>query len=147
MCIFCRIGARELPASIVYEDESAIVILDIQPVNPGHVLVIPKRHAESLINLPAEDAGHLMKVAQIMDEALRKSDLKCEGVNILLADGRAAGQDVNHVHLHVFPRFEDDGFELQMDASTRKPPSRQQLDADAEKIQKALQGMAESSNF
>ena len=138
MCIFCRIASGELPASVVYEDHDTMAFLEIQPINPGHVVVIPKRHAASLADLPVEDAEHLMRVGQMMDVALRQSDLRCEGVNMVMADGRAAGQDVAHIHLHVFPRFEGDGFEMKMDAGTRRPPGREQLNETASKLKSAL---------
>ncbi|MDY6873083.1 MAG: HIT domain-containing protein, partial [Chloroflexota bacterium] len=96
MCIFCRIVSGELPASVIYEDDRVMAFLDIQPINPGHVLVIPKYHADLMENLPPEDAAHMMRVGQIVDKAIRRSDLRCEGVNMFLADGRAAGQDVDH---------------------------------------------------
>lgn len=139
MCIFCRIASGELPASIVYEDGQAIAFLDIQPINPGHVLVVPKYHAQSMEDLPEEDAAHMMRVGQIIDKALRKSDLRCEGVNMFIADGRVAGQDVDHIHLHVFPRFKEDGFELKVPSGARKPPGREQLDETAGKLKRALQ--------
>ena len=138
MCIFCRIASGELPASVVYEDENAIAFLDIQPINPGHVLVIPKKHASSLVDLSTDDAAHLMRVGQIVDKALRWSNLQCDGVNIFLADGRVAGQDVAHIHLHVFPRFQGDGFELRIDSGSRKPPSREELTENAEKLKEAI---------
>lgn len=138
MCIFCRIAAGEIPASIVYEDDRAMAFLDIQPVTPGHVLVVPKRHANTFIELPPVDAGHLFRVGQIIDYALRNSELRCEGVDILLADGRAAGQDVNHVHLHVFPRYEGDGVGMLIHSGSNKQPGREELDADAEKIRRAM---------
>jgi diadenosine tetraphosphate (Ap4A) HIT family hydrolase len=138
MCIFCRIVAGELPASVVYEDENIIAFLDIQPITPGHVLVTPKYHADSLIDLPGNESAHMMVIAQMMDKALRRSELECEGVNLFLADGRAAGQDVGHVHLHVFPRFAGDKFDVHFDPGARQQPSREILDGNANKIRKAL---------
>ncbi len=138
MCIFCRIADHELPASVVYEDEHTIAFLDIQPINPGHVLIIPKKHAESLKDLSTEDAGHIMRVGKILSKALRASELPCEGVNLFLADGEAAGQEVNHVHLHVFPRYQGDGVKLTYEQSNRKQPGRQQLDENASEIRKGL---------
>jgi len=138
MCIFCRIAAGELPASIVYEDYCTLAFLDIQPVTQGHMLIIPKRHAESFVELPPEDASHMMRVAQMLDGALRWSELRCEAVAIYLADGRAAGQDVHHVFLHVFPRYQGDGVVLNSDPDSRKHLSREQLNADADKIRRAL---------
>jgi histidine triad (HIT) family protein len=138
MCLFCRILKGEIPASVVYEDEHSLAFLDIQPITPGHTLVIPKTHAESLLALPPEEAGHMMQVGQRVDEALRKSGLRCEGVNLFLADGRAAGQEVFHVHLHVFPRFEGDGFGFRFGSDYRKQPGRDELDENAEMIRKAI---------
>jgi len=139
MCIFCRIIAGELPASVVYEDENAIAFLDIQPITPGHILVTPKYHVDSLVDLPKGEAAHMMVVAQTLDKALRRSELQCEGVNLFLADGRAAGQDVGHVHLHVFPRFVGDKFEVHFNPFSRDQPSREILDENASKIRKALE--------
>lgn len=147
MCIFCRITAGELPASIVYEDHQALAFLDIQPISPGHVLIIPKRHAETFVDLPPEDAGHLMRVAQKLDAALRRSELHCEAVAMFLADGRAAGQDVNHIHLNVFPRYQGDGFEINLDASSRKQLSREQLNTDADKIRRAMKEVSKQTNM
>jgi histidine triad (HIT) family protein len=138
MCVFCRIIAGEVPASKVYEDEQSFAFLDIQPITPGHILVIPKIHTKSLLELPKAEAAHLMVVGQKMDQALRESGLNCEGVNLFLADGRAAGQEVDHVHLHVFPRFEGDGFGFRFGSGYRKQPGREELDRNAEKIRHAL---------
>ena len=84
----------------------------------------------------------MMRVGQMVDTALRRSDLRCEAVAMLLADGRAAGQDVNHVHLHVFPRFTGDDFKFSFDLISRTQPGREQLNADAEKIRWALQAIS-----
>lgn len=138
MCIYCSIVAGEVPASVVFEDDRAIAFLDIQPITPGHILVILKNHTESLVDLSWEDAGHMIRVGQMIDKALRQSDLLCEGVNLFLADGKAAGQDVGHVHLHVFPRYEGDGFKIGFNGALNKPPSRKQLDENAKKIIRAV---------
>ncbi len=141
MCIFCRIASGELPASVVYEDESTIAFLDIQPINPGHVLVVPKAHAESLVELSPEDAAQVMRVGQLMDKALRSSGLHCEGVNLFIADGKAAGQEVGHVHLHVFPRFKEDGFKIQVESSERATPGREQLNDTTTKLKQAVDSL------
>lgn len=141
MCIYCRIASGELPASVVYEDDIAMAFLEIQPINPGHVLIIPKKHVSSFTDLSAEEASHLMKVAQMIDKAFRWSDIKCEGVNVLLADGRVAGQDVPHIHLHVFPRFQGDGIELKIDHNSRRPPGREELMQNANKLKQAIQAL------
>jgi histidine triad (HIT) family protein len=111
-CTFCKILAGDLPSSRVYEDAHCTAFLDIQPVNPGHILVIPNEHAASLSELEPETGAQMFRVAQRLAHALRRSGLRCEGVNLSLADGEAAGQEVFHVHLHVFPRYSGDGVGL-----------------------------------
>jgi len=107
-CVFCAISAGEAPASLVHEDEVALACMDVHPINEGHVLVVPREHAASLAELDPEAGAHVFRVAQRVAGGLRESGLRCEGVNLFLADGEAAGQDVFHVHLHVLPRFEGD---------------------------------------
>jgi histidine triad (HIT) family protein len=113
-CIFCKLINREGEASIVNEDDRTVTLMDIQPVTTGHMLVIPRTHVAHLADLHADDGAQMFRVAQMAAASLRSSDLECEGVNFMLADGEAAGQDVFHVHLHVFPRFPGDGFGLRM---------------------------------
>ena len=137
-CIFCQIISDELPASVVYRDEGVIAFLDIQPVNPGHVLVVPRVHAESLEDLSAEIAAHMITVAQKIMTGLRKTDLRCEGINLFLADGSVAGQEIAHVHLHVIPRFTDDGFGLRFAPGYGTPPQRDDLDRMATAIRDGL---------
>ncbi len=131
-CVFCRILAGELPASFVYRDEHCAAFMDIRPVNPGHLLVVPARHATHLADLDGETAARLMRAAHDAAAALRASRLRCEGVNFFLADGEAAMQEVMHVHLHVFPRFRGDGFGLRFSPEyyTRRP-DRAELDETA----------------
>lgn len=139
-CVFCRILAGELPASFVYRDERCAAFMDIRPVNPGHLLVIPTRHAAYLAEVEPETAGRLMQVAQRLAAALRASGLRCEGVNLFLADGRAAMQEVLHVHLHVVPRFMGDGFGLRFGPHYGRLPPREELDEAAARIRRALEG-------
>jgi histidine triad (HIT) family protein len=137
-CIFCRIVARELPSSSIYEDERVLAFMDIQPVNPGHTLVIPKRHAAYLADLTSDLTGHMAVTGQRVAAAIRASGLRCEGINFFLADGVAAGQEVFHVHLHVFPRFAGDGFGLRFGPNYKQRPPRSELDAAATKLRKVL---------
>ena len=131
-CIFCAIRAGEAPASPVYEDDLVLAFLDIQPVNPGHTLVIPKVHASSLADLKPETGAHMFRVAQQVAGALRRTGLRCEGVNLFLADGEAAFQDVFHAHLHIIPRYKGDDFKISADWSQH--PSRAKLDEIAAQI-------------
>jgi histidine triad (HIT) family protein len=112
--------------------------MDIQPVNPGHVLIIPTYHAPSLAELDEESGAHMFGIAQRIAAALRDSGLKCEGVNFFLADGEVAGQEVFHVHLHVFPRYTGDGFGLRFGPGYGNRPARAELDAVADKILSVL---------
>lgn len=137
-CVFCDILQRKLPSSEVYHDAICTAFMDIQPVNPGHVLVIPNRHASSLADLDEETGAHLFRVAQRVANALRRSGVRCEGVNLFLADGKAAGQEVFHIHLHVLPRYVGDGFGLRFGPTYGARPGRHALDAMAEKIKATL---------
>ena len=137
-CVICQLLAGELEVSLVYQDDVCSALMDIQPINPGHVLVVPRRHAASLAELEEEDGAQIFRVAQRVAAALRKSGLKCEGVNFFLADGVAAGQEVFHVHLHVFPRYAGDGFGLRLPPDYAQRPPRAELNAIAERLRIAL---------
>jgi len=137
-CIFCEIAAGRGRASFVYQDQDVAAFMDIQPVNPGHVLVIPCRHAASLAELQPGEAEKLLPAAQRVAAALRRSGLPCEGVNLFLADGEAAGQDVFHVHLHVFPRWPGDGFGLRLGPHYHTLPPRAELDEIAARLRQNL---------
>lgn len=136
-CVFCRILAGELPGTFVYRDERCAAFMDIKPVNPGHLLVVPLNHATHLADLDGTAAAHLMEVGHRLAGALRGSGLRCEGVNFFLADGEAAGQEVFHVHLHVLPRFQGDGFGLRFGPDYVERP-RAELEQSAGRIVRAL---------
>ncbi len=133
-CVFCDILAGKLPSSIIFRDDLCCAFMDIQPVNPGHVLIIPTYHASSLSELDEESGAHIFRTAQRIAKALRGSGLKCEGINIFLADGVAAGQEIFHVHLHIFPRYEGDGFGLRFGPEYGKRPTRKELNDIANKL-------------
>ncbi len=141
-CIFCRILAGDLPASVIYRDEHSAVFLDIRPVNEGHLLVIPTDHADSLANLDPGVGGQLFAVAQRAAAALRDSGIRCEGVNLHLADGEAAGQEVFHVHLHVIPRFRGDGAGFRGGRGYGHTPDRTTLDELAGRLRAVIDGEA-----
>jgi histidine triad (HIT) family protein len=109
--------------------------MDIRPVNAGHLLVVPVRHAAYLADIDGDEAAALMRIGHAAAAALRGSGLPCEGVNLFLADGEAAMQEVFHVHLHVFPRFRGDGFGLKFSPEyyTRRP-ERSALDEIAARL-------------
>jgi histidine triad (HIT) family protein len=140
-CIFCRILAGEAPATFVFRDEHCAAFMDVQPVNPGHLLVVPIRHAAYLADVDAPTAGRLMQVAQRLAAGLRASGVHCEGVNLFLADGKAAMQEVFHVHVHVIPRFAGDGFGLRFGPHYKERPPRAALEQTGSQIRSALEDM------
>jgi len=137
-CVFCNIVKAESPESLVYSDEKTIALMDIQPVNPGHVLVIPKAHVAGLTDLDEKTGEHVFKVGMRVANAIKRSGIKCEGVNLLLSDGRAAFQEIFHVHLHVIPRFEGDNLRISFGRKYGVRPERTELDTIAAKIRNAL---------
>lgn len=107
-CIFCKIIQGVIPSSVVYEDEDFRAILDIAPSHKGHTIVLPKYHAANLLELPDEVASKALPVVKKVAAAI-KEETGCDGINILQNNGVAAGQTVFHLHIHVIPRFENDG--------------------------------------
>ena len=103
-CIFCKILAKQIPCALVFEDEYACAFLDIAPFEKGHTLVIPRFHAERLVDLPADWLLRLMPAVQ-KTAAILLQRLPCDGFNLLQSNGRCATQIVPHVHFHVIPRW------------------------------------------
>lgn len=143
-CIFCQIVAGESPASTFYRDELVLGLMTIGPVNDGHAMIIPKQHATYLADLDEATGQHLFTITQRTAAAIRACGLRCEGVNLFLADGEAAFQEVFHLHMHVFPRFAGDSFRLDADWSYQ--PSRHVLDAAASAIQTAYTRLFNGKN-
>jgi histidine triad (HIT) family protein len=137
-CVFCEILAGRLPASVVLRDGICTAFMDIQPINAGHVLVVPEDHVSCLADLPESMGAHMFRTARKIAAALYESGLDCEGVNLFLADGEAAGQEVFHVHLHIFPRFAGDGFGLRFGPGYTERPDREDLEDAAKRIREVL---------
>ncbi len=134
-CRFCEIVAGRSPVSTFYEDELVLGLMTLGPVTEGHAMVIPKEHAAYLADLDEETGRHLWTVTQRTAAAIRECGVQCEGINLFLADGEAAFQEIFHVHMHVFPRYKGDSFKLVADWDN-KPP-REELDRIAAQIQSA----------
>lgn len=132
-CIFCEIvhGAGE--ASICYEDAKAIAFMDIQPVNAGHILIVPREHFESLNDVPEGLAMHLFEVALRLGPVVRRLSHSAD-LNVVVNSGEAAGQNVFHYHVHLIPRRADDGFEVPLPFHGSTMPDRTLLDAMAARI-------------
>ena len=107
-CIFCKIASGAVPARTVLEDDDCIAFLDIAPLSSGHCLLVPKRHFDSFDRMPADVAGSVLSQLSGLSKAVQVA-ANADGFNILLNSGKAAGQEVMHVHIHVIPRKEGDG--------------------------------------
>ena len=107
-CIFCKIANGYIPSKTVYEDEEFKVILDVGPATRGHALILPKNHYANLYELPDETAVKVMLLAKKM-AVLMTEKLGCDGFNLVQNNGKAAGQTVFHFHLHLIPRYKEDG--------------------------------------
>lgn len=107
-CIFCKIANGDIPSKSVYEDGDFKVILDLGPATRGHALILPKEHAANLFELPDETAAKILVLAKKLGKQM-KDNLKADGLNLVQNNGEAAGQTVNHFHLHLIPRYTDDG--------------------------------------
>lgn len=135
-CIFCQIVAGKMEATFVHEDDDVVVFLDINPVTPGHLMVVPRQHLPYLADVDDRLGAHMFNVAQRMTDALRASSLRSDGVNLFYADGEVAFQEIPHSHLHVFPRYVGDGFRI--DADWSGPSPRAELDRIGAALTEAL---------
>lgn len=131
-CIFCKIAAGEIPSKTIYEDEKYRVILDLGPATRGHALILPKNHYANLFELPEEDAKEVICLAKKM-ATIMKDKLECDGFNLVQNNGEAAGQTVFHFHMHLIPRYENDGQEIGWKPGS---PSQDEL----EEIKKQIAG-------
>jgi histidine triad (HIT) family protein len=134
-CTFCKIIRRETTAEILYENDDALCILDINPIHYGHTLVIPKRHCQNLLDLPAEAFPGLMTAVHTVARALCNS-LNLEGFNVFSNNGRVAGQSVFHFHFHVTPRYHNDNIQFILQL---KKYRNGEMAAYAERIRKQIQ--------
>jgi histidine triad (HIT) family protein len=133
-CIFCKIVRKEVPASIICEDNQVMVFLDIRPLSEGHALVIPKSHHETIFDVPDEILAQVHKAVKHVAVAV-KNGTQADGISIIQQNGRAANQDIFHLHVHVIPRFE--GQKLPH-FSELTVANREKLDHMAAKIRKNL---------
>lgn len=134
-CLFCKIVTGEIPAEKVYEDEHALAFLDINPINIGHTLLIPKKHTQNIFDTPSETLQNIMPALKIISSAV-KNGVGADGLNIINNNEGPAGQLVYHLHLHVVPRFQGDGFTHWHG----KNYNDGEMSATAEKIKKVILG-------
>ncbi|MGN5380918.1 HIT family protein [Streptomyces lasalocidi] len=134
-CIFCAIVLGEAEASTVYEDDDVVAFMDLQPVTPGHLLVVPRTHTVGLEDLDESIGARVWAVTHTLARALRRSNLRSDGVNVFVADGEAAFQEIFHFHVHVFPRFPGDHFRIEANWRVR---DRAELDLNATAVVEGL---------
>ena len=135
-CIFCEILRGDSPATFTYEDDSVVAFMDVQPITRGHMLVVPREHAVLMSDLNETVAMRSFRVARKLSSIVRSS-LGASGVNLFVADGEVAFQDVPHFHVHVIPRYPNDGFGLTFPERYDKPPSRAELETIAAAVRAA----------
>lgn len=128
-CLFCKIILGEIPGTKVYEDDNILAFLDINPVNLGHTLVVPKKHSKNIYNISDEEVSALIKIGKKIAEALQRAGIG-DGVNLIMNNEKTAGQLIFHTHLHVIPRLENDGFRHWRG----KGFSREEIEKTGEKI-------------
>ncbi len=118
-CIFCKIINKEIPSSIVYEDDDVIAFLDVSQVTKGHTLVVSKKHFDNFLTVPKDTMHKVMDVAQRIGQA-QVAMLGAKGVNILTNVNKEAGQSVYHFHVHVIPRYiSNEGFQITMKENSK----------------------------
>ena len=110
-CIFCKIANGEIPSTTLYEDNDFRVILDVNPASKGHTLILPKKHADNLYELPDETASKALVLAKSMASKIERA-LECDGLNLVQNNGETAGQTVFHFHMHIIPRYKNDNVKL-----------------------------------
>ncbi len=125
-CIFCKIIRGEIPSYKVYEDELVIAILDVNPSSNGHTLVMPKEHFSDVTTTPKNILDHCFEVSQVIAQAQIKQ-LHATGVNIITNAGKSAGQSVMHFHIHVIPRYENDGLDISLGFPIKKIENKDML--------------------
>lgn len=137
-CIFCKILAKEIPATVVYEDDLVFAFMDIRPVTKGHLLVIPKRHSQLITQMTDEEGARLFQVAMKINAALRKLP-GVQDISLHISDGPAAQQEVPHVHLHIIPRYEGDGFGWKFPPGYGEMAKAEELSTFADELKKKIE--------
>jgi histidine triad (HIT) family protein len=133
-CLFCKITAKEISAKIIYQNEQVVAFLDVMPRTTGHTLVIPKVHAPNILELPDAEVAPLFAAVKHVAEMLSRS-LASDGITIGINQGRASGQEVDHLHVHLLPRWHGDGGGAIQSVVNAKP--KESLDEIAEKIKRS----------
>ncbi len=132
-CLFCKIVAKEISSEGVYEDEDTYAFLDINPLHPGHTLVVPKVHSKNILEISEESYKDVAKTARLVAKAVKEA-LNADGVNVHMNNEAASGQVVFHTHVHIIPRYKNDGFVNWQKTN----PTKEEISKAGEKIKKLL---------
>ncbi len=138
-CPYCKIVTGDLESIVVHQDQLCTAFMSIQPINPGHLILVPNEHIPDLEGLSPDTAAHLFQIGGQLGRAVRHSGIQCQGINLYLAESWAGSQEVPHLHLHIIPRFEGDGFDFQYSPRYAELPTRRELENNAFYIKQALQ--------
>lgn len=141
-CVFCEILNGQLPGSFVHRDDLVSVFMDIHPINPGHLLIVPNVHSPSITTVAPLTAARMFQVAQMIVKAFSQTpnlSLRYEAANIFLSEGEVAGQEVPHAHLHICPRFKGDGHRMGFSGTDADAGERSRLNQVAAELQQGLQ--------
>ena len=136
MCIFCKIIQTQIPAESIYEDNNAVAILDVHPRSPGHTMILPKAHAENILDLPEDKINGVFQAVKKVTELLKQT-LEPDGFTIGINHGKVSGQTVEHLHIHIMPRWNDDAGGSVHDVVDK--PSKEPLEKLAAKIRSTKQ--------
>lgn len=118
-CLFCKIANGEIKSEMFYEDDQVVVFLDVFPVATGHALIVPKKHYDTLNNTPDSLLARLMSVSKKTSQAITRA-FDCDGINLFQNNGKAAGQEIQHIHFHILPRFSDDKIAFRLEQKPYK---------------------------
>jgi len=141
-CVFCAIVGGEAPATFLHRDDLVVAFMDTRPVQPGHLLVVPRAHAKLIPGLDHDILARLWAVATELNRALRRSALPVEAVSVYVADGDAAGQEVAHVHIRLIPRRAHDGFGFRFPPGYGALPARTELETIADQIRPGVRSLS-----
>jgi histidine triad (HIT) family protein len=134
-CLFCKIVANQVPSYVIYDDARTMAFLDINPINPGHALVVPKAHSVDVFDINDDDSAAMMSTACRVAAAIRASLDIVAGINLLQSNGVGANQTVFHIHMHVIPRVHDDGL---YDGLRQRPAASDELAEMHARLREAL---------
>ena len=145
-CIFCKIASKEIPALIVYEDEKTMAFLDISPCNKGHTLVIPKKHFVNLLDVDKEYLNAVMQTSQKVTKAVKEA-VNADGLNVSINNFKEAGQAVFHLHVHIIPRFKNDGLKTWERSKEKNWDDNEVVKEIKSKLQLSGANSSKSANF